>query len=347
MRFRIKNSWFSPLLMVMILMTSFTTNATFSIKNNNGITTLSNGSDLKLSVSPEHGGEISGVQIKKNHQWHELIHRGNDYSKQKGWRGKSQLLWPATGASLVKGSVFKSKKQGNYQLADKQYEMPFHGFVKDQAWSFYHQEITNDKAQLTLTISDSELSLKYYPFKFELTVTYTLYATHFETTYKVHADKSNTTDMPFSMGNHITFKAPLLAGSDLNNFIFESASARQLVKDEQGFPTGSVISSPYLGKNTLSDLPERKSISLTQENDKPTIKLIDPAGLTLTLSHHASKLPQHLTIQYNVWASTEQGFISPEPWVGSQNSLNSGLGLIKLKPSEDWTWTLDFSVEQH
>ncbi|WP_185962628.1 hypothetical protein [Thalassomonas sp. M1454] len=328
-------------------MTSFSANANFSIKNNDGIITLSNGLDLRLSVAPEHGGEISGIQVKNNHQWHELIHRGNDYSKQKGWRGKSQLLWPATGPTLANGFEFKNKKLGNYLLESKLYDMPFHGFAKDQVWTFEHQLISDDKAQVTLSISDTDLSRKFYPFKFKLSVTYTLFTSHFEATYKVHADKSNTFAMPFSIGNHITFKAPLIAGGKLQDFMFESFSQKQLVKDQQKFPTGAVINSPYLGKNKLADLPERQSVSLTQENNKPSIKLIDPSGLVLTLSHQASKLPENLTIQYNLWASIEQGFISPEPWVGSQNSLNSGLGLIKLKPSENWTWTLDFSVEQN
>jgi len=39
----------------------------------------------------------------------------------------------------------------------------------------------------------------------------------------------------------------------------------------------------------------------------------------------------------------KEGFFSPEPWIGTQNSLNSGAGLVWLEPGVDWHWTIEIT----
>ena len=38
---------------------------------------------------------------------------------------------------------------------------------------------------------------------------------------------------------------------------------------------------------------------------------------------------------------TEEGFFSPEPWIGTQNALNSGAGLLRLEPGVEWRWRIE------
>jgi galactose mutarotase-like enzyme len=69
--------------------------------------------------------------------------------------------------------------------------------------------------------------------------------------------------------------------------------------------------------------------------------LIDPSGLVLTLRHQASTEPTEPAIRFNLWTDTEEGFFSPEPWLGTQNALNNGAGLVHLAPGESWRWTIE------
>ena len=40
-----------------------------------------------------------------------------------------------------------------------------------------------------------------------------------------------------------------------------------------------------------------------------------------------------------------EGYLSPEPWMGMQNSLNLGMGLVRLAPGEEATWTIVVEAE--
>ncbi len=71
------------------------------------------------------------------------------------------------------------------------------------------------------------------------------------------------------------------------------------------------------------------------------LAVIDPSGFGLRLLHQASEAPSLPAIRFNLWADVEDGFFSPQPWVGMQNSLISGTGLVHLDPGESWQWRVE------
>jgi len=180
-----------------------------------------------------------------------------------------------------------------------------------------------------------------YPFGFELQVTYRLEAERLQLEYRVQADAANPQPMPFSIGNHITFRAPLIDGPDeAADVQFETGLPTQLLTGADKAYRGDSRASPLRGRHALRDLPQRESASLSGTDADARLVVNDPSGLRVILSHRASAEPAAPVVRFNLWADMEQGFFSPEPWLGTQNSLNSGFGLIRLAAGEQWRWLI-------
>jgi galactose mutarotase-like enzyme len=297
---------------------------------------LDNGMDTRVVVAPDRGGELTGFSVLKNDQWHELIYKAMDDSGGPGWRGKAPLLWPATGISLL-----EENQQKGYQLDGVTYEMPFHGFARLQPWKIVDKRQTAEFASVSLKLTDNELSHRYYPFGFEIQVKYRLSQNQLSMRYKVTAASGNTQAMPFSIGNHITFMAPLIAGSNPSLLEFENNLPDHLIIAANKTFSGRLEPSDFHGRHSLQELPRREAVSLSGPASKPELTIFDPSGFQLRLVQQASHAPRQPAVQFNLWADTRDGFFSPEPWQGTQNSLNTGAGLIELQAGHSWQWQID------
>jgi galactose mutarotase-like enzyme len=147
--------------------------------------------------------------------------------------------------------------------------------------------------------------------------------------------------MPFSIGNHVTFKAPLLDVGDAADLQFRNDLPDHLIRANDRTFAGEVVPSPYRGQHALYALPKRRAVGLGGTKGVSELTVIDPSGLTLGLRHWADAEPEPPAIRFNLWADAEEGFFSPEPWLGTQNALNSGAGLVRLEPGADWHWTIE------
>lgn len=298
--------------------------------------TLDNGQGLRATISPVHGGELAGLEIELDGDWRELIYRARNYSKTDGWRGKAQTLWPAVGVTL------DEKGEGNgYRVDGVYFPMPAHGFARDYPWRLVAQGRDGQGSFAELALADSEQTRVHYPFDFALRVEYRLSADRLAITYTVHAGIDNTGPMPFSIGNHVTFKAPLLDVGKASDMRFRNEFPDYLVRAEDRTFAGNVVPSSFRGEQPLSALPKRSAVGLGGTSGAAELIVIDPSGLTLGLRHWATFEPEAPVIRFNLWADAEEGFFSPEPWLGTQNALNSGAGLVRLEPGADWKWTIE------
>lgn len=302
---------------------------------------LDNGAGIRAVIAPEHGGELTSFSVQFEDRWHELLYRAMDYSTRPGWRGKAPLLWPATGVSIHPDAGIH-----RYTLNGEQYTMPFHGFVRNQPWRVVEHPLPVAPVSLVLEISDTDVIREYYPFGFNLRVEYRLDDEKLSLVYILVADDGNTVPMPFSIGNHITFNAPLIGGSKAAKMRFYNDLPKMLIRNPDKTFSGEVVGSPYRGWHDLAALPNQSAVSLGGSAGTAEVLVLDPSGLQLRLSHHASKEPASPAVRFNLWADTDAGFFSPEPWLGTQNSLNSGAGLVKLMPGETWRWQIDIIPSQ-
>jgi galactose mutarotase-like enzyme len=305
---------------------------------------------IEASIAPEKGGEMSSFRVKVGEQWVETLYLANDYKPREGWTGKAPLLWPATGRNFPKGFKPETKpdgtiERGRYTLDGKTYEMPGHGFARDMPWTVDGFEATANHASAVLSLEDTEATRALYPFGYRLVATYELAAGALTIDYTVIAKPANDRSMPFSIGNHITFNTPLLPGGQAGAVEVTTPSTKELLKDA-GLPTGETRDVSYANGLKLADYPVKEAVSLTGYDNDPYVVLRDPSGLSLRMSHSASKLPDQPYVAFNLWGDPPNGYFSPEPWVGLQNSFVLNRGLVSLDSGELFYWTIRLTPER-
>jgi galactose mutarotase-like enzyme len=279
---------------------------------------------LEAAVSPKHGGELASLRVRFRGRWIETLYRALDYSATPGWTGKAPLLWPATGRNSAGGA-------DSYRHNGRRYQMPIHGFARNFPWKIEaHGEMS-----AAVSFEDTAETRKMYPFGFRLTVEYKLTGSALHAAYTVRAKDA----LFFSIGNHITFKTPLVDGSDPEQMTFETPSSIEYLKDSGNLPTGERQPRSFAKPVRLGDFKAVPAISLGGYAGDPWMRLTDPAGLSLHLSHRADSLPAPPVLQFNIWGDAKAGYFSPEPWVGIQNSLNLRQGLVILPAGATWKWT--------
>lgn len=286
---------------------------------------------LEARIAPQHGGELCSLRYRLGGEWIELLYRACDYTQQEGWRGKAPLLWPATGGT-----------RGPYTVGGKRYQMPFHGFVQSMPWRADTVQAGEGEARALLSVTATEKTREVYPFGWRMSVEYRLREGRLHLVYTAGAAQANREPMPFSIGNHITFRVPFVAGSDAARMRLETPARGIFLKDADNLPTGKTGVPPFTGATELGKLPVKVPVSLGDYAADPVLVLADPKGLRLRMLHSASRAPAGGPyVQFNLWGDPQGGYYSPEPWVGMQNSHQSRRGLIELRPGEAWTWRVE------
>lgn len=266
-------------------------------------------------LSPAHGGELASFRVRYKGGWIETLYRAADYSPTGGWTGRAPWLWPATGRNEP---------------------LPQHGFARDKAWRVEK----SGPSGAVLSLADSPQTRRIFPHRFRLTAEYFAeQASVFAIRLTVTAAKQNSAPMPFSTGNHITFRTPLIPGSDPLAMTFTSPSTLEYLKRDR-IPTGESRAASFSKPVRLGTLPRNDAVSLGGYEGDPWMELRDPAGLSVRIWHHATPTPPAPLVQFNIWGDPGAGYFSPEPWVGLQNAHNSRQGLTWLKPGERWVWVL-------
>lgn len=215
------------------------------------------------------------------------------------WDRSSPLLFPLTGG--LQG--------GEYSLNGQTYKMPKHGFAIDS--EFELKEYSEKKC--TLVLNESDETLKYFPYRFELAVTYELNDDAVEVTLSV-TNKGDDT-MFFMIGAHPGFICPesghnyvfyhdgnLISGGEITVL-----SPKGLLSHEKNFiemPNGRLPITKDLfnkGKGTLVFLDTKiNRVALSDEKNKEYVSVsFDTPVLAL-------------------WSDEHEGasFACIEPWCG-------------------------------
>jgi galactose mutarotase-like enzyme len=301
------------------------------------------GTKVEASISPAHGGELCGMRVQFRGEWTELIWRACDYTPVQGWTGRAPWLWPAVGRNFPVGAAANEAGTGSsYDYKGRRYPMPVHGFVRDLPFTVESKRAADASASTVLTLADSPGTREMYPFGWKITLTYTLAEGALAMNFNVRASEQNSDEMFFSAGNHITFRTPLAAGSAATAMKFATPSTIEYVK--KGFsPTGEKTTKGWGVPFPLAEFPALTAVTLGGYTSDTWMTLVDPAGLGVVIEHGASQKPKE-HCSFNVWGDPANGYFSPEPWVGLQNSFVTGNGLIKLKPGAEWRWRLRLSA---
>lgn len=289
---------------------------------------------LEAVVVPSQGGEIASLRYRFRGETVELLYRALDYATREGWRGKAPWLWPATGRNFAPGQTPDGGNDvtGSYLWDEARRAIPIHGFARMQPW----RTVAASDSDIELALAPSEQTKQWYPWDWELRVRYRLRGNEIAIRFTAAAGAANSSPMPFSAGNHITFRDPLLPGGVAGKLRFTTNSTLQFAKSKEGLPTGEQRERRFPAPVAISEIAPEYPLSLGGYPREAWLRMEDPSGLRIEFAHEASELPAEPVIRFNVWGTAE--CFSPEPWVGLQNSLNRRQGLMLLAPGKTWTW---------
>lgn len=241
------------------------------------------------------------------------------------WGSHAPVLFPIIGAL----------KDNTYFFEGNEYHLPKHGFFRNN-----ENVILKKKSDDTLTFSlkYSEETLKSYPFKFELEVSFILKDKTLEVKHQVF----NLDEQPvyFSLGGHPAFNAPLFPGEIYEDYYLEFDQKMDL--------DTCVLTNDGLISNASKTVTKKDDkIQLTPElfNDDALIfEDIQSKNVSL-MSKHTGKI---LSLQYDdfknlgVWAKPKAPYVCIEPWLGiadmedTDQELKNKIGINKLMPTHSF-----------
>jgi galactose mutarotase-like enzyme len=260
----------------------------------------------RLEVVPERGGIITSWRVQNQ----EVLYLDEERfaNPQLSVRGGIPILFPICG----------NLPDNTYTLNDKQYTLKQHGFARDLPWKSTQDQVTPEKASLTLILSSNEQTRAVYPFDFELAFTYQIQGNTLE--IKQQYTNLSTERMPFSTGFH-----PYFLTVDKTQLKFEIPSQEyqdQITKEIHSF-------------NGDFDF----------NRDEIDVAFKQLSAKSATVTDNARKLK--LTLEYDdtystlvFWTVKGKDYYCLEPWSGPRNAINTGQHLTVLEPQASHTATV-------
>jgi len=230
-------------------------------------------------------------------------------------------------------------KGGEFQYHSKTYQLPRHGFARDN--EFICVEQADDYVLFELTASDK--TLINYPFHFCFQIGYKLSANKVITSYSVF--NPDNCDLYFSVGAHPAFNCPLQ-----NSEAFEDY---ELVFNNKSELTINTLNDGLIASQTkqLDLKSNRVSVSKQLFDNDALVFMnsqIDEVHLVSSKSKHGVSLFSKDWPFFGIWTkkNTNQ-FICLEPWQGiadsdiSNGDITQKIGIIKLQSEEKYNCSFD------
>ena len=125
---------------------------------------------------------------------------GREYLWQAGpeWPRRSPILFP----------IVCSVENDTYYVDGQPYHLPRHGFARDMAFTVVSQSET----KVTLALHESEETLKVYPYRFNLGVSYRIEGSEVHVIW--HVENTDNRDIHFQIGGHPAFNVPGMKPGD-------------------------------------------------------------------------------------------------------------------------------------
>ena len=213
------------------------------------------------------------------------------------WEDRAPVLFPFNGRLT----------NNQCKINGVTYPMGLHGFAS--ACEFACTQREDDS--VTLTLTDNEETRRQYPFTFAFSVTYALRDNSVAISFKVENQSDCT--MPFGVGGHPGFNAPLAEGERFEDYYLEFSTPCQ--PDNVGFTPDVFLS----GVDVAYPLRDGKILDLNHElfavDDSIVMKNM---GREITM--RSRKSPRAIKLTYPdmpylvLWQEKNAPFICVEPW---------------------------------
>ncbi|MBQ8531871.1 MAG: aldose 1-epimerase family protein [Clostridia bacterium] len=216
------------------------------------------------------------------------------------WAGSAPLLFP----------ICSGLKDDEYYLDGKKYTLQKHGYAR-----FCKFEVENQvEDSVTFLLCSNEESLKQFPFRYELRVTYTLE----NKTLKVKYDVKNLSDdtMYFSIGAHEGYYCP------------EGIEEYDVILPEAETLDSTVLEGNVLGNNKVRIIENSNRIALKYDYfavDALVFK--DMKARSAVLKNRNNGKAVKVTFEgcdyFLLWTKPDAPYICLEPWCGISDNKDT------------------------
>ena len=281
--------------------------------------------DFLIIETTKSGAELTKIFSKDKNK--EILWNGDS----KYWGRHSPILFPIVGRL----------KDNETIIDNKVYNMTQHGFARDMDFDLV--DITNDSISYKLT--SNENTKKYYPYSFELIVTYKLINNNVNIYWQVK--NTDSKEMYFSIGAHPAFNIE----SNIEDYYLEF-NTRNNVEN-------ITLNGPFNDKYTKVDTLDK--LNLSPEvfiNDAIIYTNIDEIKLKSKNDNFFINVSFKDFPLVGIWSpfykdtNTIAPFICIEPWYGLCDSINSDKifknksFINKLKSKESFYTSYSISIEK-
>lgn len=265
----------------------------------------------ELSVEiKEIGAELQSVKTKEGR---ECIWNGDPTF----WKGRAPHLFPICGRL----------RDNKYYYEGKEYTLGSHGFAR--MMEFKAEKLSDTSAVFTLT--ETEETLKNYPFAFEFKIKYTLEGRSINVGYSIE----NKTDgkMFFSVGSH-------------EGYMCEGGIEEYYVEFDKNVTLDSyAVVGPIVSKDTTRIIENSNILPLKNEYftiDALVFKDIDFDGLTIKRKDGTHNVRVDFKGFENllIWTVPNSPYVCIEPWLGfpdftdSDQMFETKVGIQKLEKGQ-------------
>ena len=252
---------------------------------------------LEILIS-EHGAELRRVILEGKDAFWE--------PDPKFWDGVAPVLFPICG----------SLRDNKFIFEGKEYTMGQHGFARN---SDFTVEKTGDDFATFLLTENAE-TLKQYPWRFELRITYKLIDKSIKIDYDVKNLSKNT--MYFSIGSHESYACP--EGIEDYDIIFPQKETLE----------SHVVKGGLIDYKTVPILKDSKVLSIQNKHfEADSLVFKDLKSRSVTLKNR--KNGREIMIDFPnadylvIWTVPPAGYLCIEPWCGIPPMVDAGYEIEK------------------
>ena len=241
---------------------------------------------LTIKVA-EMGAELQSVKDNE----------GREYMWQAGekWPRHSPILFP----------IVCSVNNDTYVVDGKEYHLPRHGFARDTEFTV----VSQSDEKVTLALHDSEETLKVYPYRFNLAISYRLEGNKVHVIW--HVENTDMQEIHFQIGGHPAFNVP-------------SGKLEGMIKLDNEEPMDS-LKSYADGSNDMVEIPLEADMGILELSDN--FFRNDSVKIHKCQTHRAMLMDTNgepaVTVDYKTpviafWSpyGKQAPFVCIEPWYG-------------------------------
>ncbi|HEY8889849.1 MAG TPA: aldose 1-epimerase family protein [Clostridium sp.] len=272
------------------------------------------------------GAELTSIFLKKDKI--EYLWQGDPNY----WRFHAPICFPIIG-SLIENTCF---------VDDKPYNMTVHGFARDMNFDIYKQE----KDSVSFILKSTDETLKKYPYKFSLIISYKLVGNKLTVSYEVRNEDNK--DIYFSIGAHTAFNCPVKPDLNFEDYYLSFKDGEKI---EPFLLDGGFLQD---NKKVLYEKTNRIEVSKELfENDVIILENLENKQITIA----SGKNDHKVTVSFEdfpyvaIWSKPIRApFICIEPWFGLPDSAGSSVELKdkkaiqKIKNNDDFKCSHEITI---